>query len=118
QAAPAEMVGAQAVGHGEIRHGESARGRYDAPRRRATLPSWTVLLGRGRLAMRLGQLLARACRAPALPVALGSALYLAMLGPWFFTSRSVADVGIIVGSAARMLQGQVPYRDFFLFIGP
>ena len=47
-----------------------------------------------------------------------SAAFLGAFGPWFLTSRAVSDVGIIVGSASRILDGQVPYRDFFLFIGP
>jgi hypothetical protein len=48
---------------------------------------------------------------------LATAVYLGALGPWFLTSRSASDVGIVVGSADRILHGQVPYRDFFLFIG-
>jgi hypothetical protein len=48
---------------------------------------------------------------------LATMVYLGALGPWFLTSRSASDVGIVVGSADRMLHGQVPYRDFFLFIG-
>lgn len=51
-------------------------------------------------------------------VGIAAVLYLAVLGPWFFTSRGVEDVGIIANAAARILAGQVPYRDFFLFIGP
>src|SRR6266540_2768589 len=45
-------------------------------------------------------------------------VFLGALGPWFFTSRGVQDVGIFAGAASRILAGQVPYRDFFLFVGP
>lgn len=61
----------------------------------------------------------RARRAlPAAGVALLGLAYGAALSPWFFTSRSVTDVGIQVMGGVRILQGQVPFRDFFLFVGP
>jgi hypothetical protein len=46
------------------------------------------------------------------------AAYLTALTPWFYTSRGVQDVGIMVNAAMRILAGQVPYRDFFVFLAP
>lgn len=47
-----------------------------------------------------------------------SPVYLSALGPWFFVSRPIQDIGIVIGPAWRILQGEVPHRDFFQFIGP